>query len=149
MWSIARSAMARTIGQPHSPRKSAAVEEGLLLRRGGAAQYGVAMGKPPETADDVGVLLGVFGEFIIAVAARELDATLLVSQLLRVLQRQIEELPITPRDLLVEAAGERPPGRGASKSVGFIRACKTAEHVARKLIEHDDQRQRALRRLLP
>ncbi len=43
-----------------STGKTAAVEEGLLLRRGAAAEHGVAVRKAAEAADDVGVQLGPF-----------------------------------------------------------------------------------------
>ena len=79
--------------------KAAGVEEGLLLRPGGAAQRRVAVREPPEAADDVGMSLGVFRELIVAVAARECDAAFLIGDVFRVLERQIEEL-ICPLFLL-------------------------------------------------
>src|SRR6516164_2999962 len=99
-----------------SARKAAAIEEGLLLRPGGAAQRRVAVRKPSETTDDVGMLLGVFRELIVAVAARERDAAFLIGEIFRVLEGQIEELTLDMRDLSVE---------------------------------HDDERERTLRRFLP
>jgi hypothetical protein len=50
------------------------------------------MREPAEATDDVGVLLGVFRELIVAVAVRELHAQLLIGEVFRVLKRQIEEL---------------------------------------------------------
>jgi hypothetical protein len=76
-----------------SARKPAAIEEGLLLRPGGAAQRRVAVREPPEATDDVGVSLGVFRELIVAVAAREREAAFLIGEIFRVLEWQIEELP--------------------------------------------------------
>jgi hypothetical protein len=75
-----------------SASKAAIVEKGLFLRRRGAAQGRVAMREAPEAANDIGVVLGVFTELIIAVAARQLQAAFLVRQVFRVHERQIEEL---------------------------------------------------------
>jgi hypothetical protein len=44
-----------------------------------------------EATDDVGMLLGVFRELIVAVAARERHAPLLIGEIFRVLERQIED----------------------------------------------------------
>src|SRR5262249_38791445 len=86
--------------------KAAGVEEGLLLRPGGAAQRRVAVREPPEATDDVGMSLGVFRELIVAVAARERDAAFLIGDVFRVLERQIEELALGMRGLSVEAASD-------------------------------------------
>src|SRR5215471_14471128 len=119
-----------------SPRKAAAVEEGLLLRPGGAAQRRVAVRESAEATDDVGMLLGVFRGLIVAIAARERDAAFLIGEVFRVLEREIEELAFGVRDLPVEPALDSAIGDGA-------------EHVARELVEHDDEGERTLRRLLP
>ncbi len=58
--------------------KSRLVQEGLLVRRGRAAQQAVAMGKAAEPPDDVGVVLGPFQAFGMAGRARQLDAAQLV-----------------------------------------------------------------------
>src|SRR5262245_55797891 len=39
------------------------------------------------------MMLGIFGKFIIVIVARQLQAPLLIGQILRVHERQIEELP--------------------------------------------------------
>src|SRR5262245_22394489 len=89
-----------------SSRKAASVEEGLLLRAGGAAQRRVAVREPPEATDDVGMLLGVFRELIVAVAARELHAAFLIGEIFRVLEREIEELALRMRDRSEEHTSE-------------------------------------------
>src|SRR5215470_10811124 len=132
-----------------SARKAAAIEEGLFLRPGGAAQRRVAVRKPSETTDDVGMLLGVFRELIVAVAARELHAAFLIGEIFRVLEREIEELALGVRDLPVEPASDGAIGDGAGNPIGLVSARVAAEHVARELVEHDDERERTLRRLLP
>src|SRR5262249_3446268 len=71
-----------------SAGKSAGIEEGLLVRPGGEAQHRIAMREAPEAADDVGMLLGVFGEFIIAILARQLQAAFLIDEIFRVHKRQ-------------------------------------------------------------
>src|SRR5262249_28077398 len=48
-----------------------------------------------------------------------------------------------------EAALQRVLGDRAGERIGREGAGAAAEHVAGKLVEHDDKRQRALRRLLP
>src|SRR5262245_35395008 len=95
------------------------------------------------------MLLGVFGELVVAVAARELHAAFLIGEIFRVLERQVEELALGMRDLPVEPAPDGAIGDGAGNPVGFISAPVAAEHVARELVEHDEERERTLRRLLP
>src|ERR1700750_312745 len=129
--------------------KAAGVEEGLLLRPGGAAQRRVAMREPPEATDDVGMALGVFRELIVAVAARERDAAFLIGDVFRVLERQIKELALGMGDLSVEPASDGAIGAGAGNPVGLVGAPVAAEHIARELVEHDNERERALRRRLP
>ena len=51
--------------------------------------------------------------------------------------------------LFVEAASNRPVGHSARKRVGRERASVAAEHVARKLVEEDDESERALRVRFP
>src|SRR5713101_4708193 len=92
------------IRPPGSAGKAAGVEEGLLLGPGGTAQHRVAV---REAAEDVGMLLGIFGESIIAVAARQHQAAFLVRKILRMHERQIEKLALGMRELPVEAPGDR------------------------------------------
>src|SRR5262249_43872629 len=95
------------------------------------------------------MLLGVFRELIVAVAARERDAAFLIGEVFRVLERQIEELAFGVRDLPVEPALDSAIGDGAGNPIGLVGARGAAEHIARELVEHDDERERTLRRLLP
>jgi hypothetical protein len=53
------------------------------------------------------------------------------------------------RDLPVEAAADCALGDAAGKFVSRVRAPVIAKHVARKLVEHDDTRERAFGRLFP
>src|SRR5262249_43506896 len=75
-----------------SARKAAGVEEGLLLRPGGAAQRRVAVRDPPEARDEVGMLPGVCNELTVAVAARELNAAFVMGEFSRMREGEIEEL---------------------------------------------------------
>src|ERR1700739_20033 len=74
-----------------SAGKSAVVEKRLLLRRGASSQNTIAMGKAPEPADDVGMILGVSKVVGIAGLTKQFDATLLVGQLLRMHERHGEK----------------------------------------------------------
>ena len=65
-----------------SAGKATAVEKGLLLRRGGAAEHGVAVRKAAEAADDVGVPLRPFQPVGVALRAVEGDGLFLVGQIL-------------------------------------------------------------------
>ena len=62
------------------------------------------MGKPAEAANDVGVELGVFCDFIVAQAACQLEASFLIGENFRMHERQIEESALQLRHIVVEAA---------------------------------------------
>ena len=64
-------------------------------------------------------------------------------------ERQIEEAALLLRHLPVEAALDGAIGDGAGSRIRLVGARLPAEHVAGELIEHDDERERALRRRLP
>src|SRR5207253_9402894 len=132
-----------------SAGKAACLEKDLLVRSARAAQDRVAVREASEAPDDVGMLLGIFREFSIAVVARQLQAALLVGEIFRMHQRQIEELPLGVRQLPVEAAPKGAIGGRAGELVGRVTALITAEHIAGELVEYHDERQRALRRLFP
>src|SRR5882757_9631319 len=121
---------------PRLSRKPAAVEEGLLLHRGGAAERFIPMREAAEAANDIGVMLGPFGRIRVAARAIEGDAALLVGEIFRMLERQIEEHPLGGRDGLVEATRDRARRDLASQWIGREGAGVPAEHVARKLVEH-------------
>ncbi len=81
------------LGDLRSTGETAAIEERLLFRRGRAAEYGVAVGKPSKTPDDVGVDLRPFEIFRVPGGFIESDATLLVGEVFGMLKREIEEIP--------------------------------------------------------
>src|SRR5262245_51312620 len=135
--------------QTRLPGKPASIQKGLFLGRGGTAQHVVAMGEAAEAADDVGVVLGIFQAVVVAQRAVEGDAAFLVGQRFRVHERQIEERAQVLWHRLVEAALQRAVCARAGERIGRKGAGAAAEHVARKLVEHDDERQRSGRRRLP
>ena len=65
-----------------SAGETAAVEKGLLLRCGAAAEDGIAMREPSEPPDDVGVNFRPFQIFRIARGLVEGNAALLVGEIL-------------------------------------------------------------------
>jgi hypothetical protein len=81
------------------PAKPSGVEKGLLVRCHRPSQHGVAMGKPAEAANDVGVELGVLCDFIVAQAACQLEASFLIGENLRMHERQIEESALQLRHI--------------------------------------------------
>ena len=132
-----------------SAGEAAGVEKGLFVRCHSPSQHRVAMGKSAEAANNVGVVLGVFCDFIIAQAACQLESSFLIGENFRMHERQIEELALLLRHLAVETALESAIGDGAGDRIGLVGPRLSAEHVARKLIENEDQRERALGRRLP
>src|SRR6188474_122924 len=91
---------------PSSALEPAAIQKRLFLRRGRAAEHGVAMREAAEAADDVAVLFGVF-QIVITRRAIKFDAADLVGQFLRMHERQEQEAPVPRRQVLVIAAFER------------------------------------------
>src|SRR5687768_16207368 len=92
-----------------SPGEPALIKVGLLLRRGGAPEHGVAVRKAAETGDDVvveyGPLQGLGVAGLVGQALAEGDAGLLVGEVLGVLPGQVEEWPEDGVDRAVEALG--------------------------------------------
>src|SRR5690242_7369151 len=70
----------RPTGGARSAREAAGVEKGLLLRCRDAPQYRVTMGKAAEATNDVGMVLGICHEFVVAVSARQVQASGLIGQ---------------------------------------------------------------------
>src|SRR5690606_30927593 len=79
----------------------------------------------------------------------ELAGPLLVGQVLAVLERQIEEDAPLGRKLEIEAAADRAARHRQGAGVAREGGRRVAEHVARELVEQDDERQRAFGRVGP
>src|ERR1043165_6777341 len=116
-----------------SPLEPAAIEKRLLLRRGFAAQHGVAMREAAEAADNVAVLLGVF-QVRVPRRAVKLDAAELAGDPPRMHERQEKKAGIPRWQGLVVAALERAVGGGARQRIGREGARVAAKHVARNQI---------------
>ena len=71
-------AIRHTNSQCVSAGEAAGVEKGLLVRCHNPSQHRVAMGKPAEAANDVGVELGVLCDFIVAQTTRQLEASFVI-----------------------------------------------------------------------
>src|SRR5215469_15215978 len=124
-----------------SAGKSAALQKGLLLRRHGAAEHTVTVREAAKAADDLGMLLGISAIVRIGCAAKQLHATKLVGEMLRMHEGHVEkfdQLRINPR---IRAARNRTGCDVARHSVAGKRPRLAAKHVAGKLVEHDGQRQ--------
>src|SRR3954447_8885535 len=74
-----------------SAGETAAVEEGLLVRGGVAAEQTVAVGEAAKPPDDVGVLTRVFQVLGIVGVLKQRDAMQLIGQVLGMHEGQIEE----------------------------------------------------------
>mgnify|MGYP001002171189 CR=1 FL=1 len=85
---------------------------------------------------------------IIGVAA-EADATLLIVVMFRMHEGQIEKAPLRNCESAVEFTRNRARGNPTRERIGGERVRRAAEHVARKLVEHEDEGERVFRRLLP
>src|SRR5262245_27331423 len=129
--------------------ETAAVEEGLFLRRCGAAEHGIPMRKAAEATNDVCMQFRPFQIFNVADRFIKGDTALLIGQIFRVLKRKVKEAAHFGRNLAVETTHDSTGGNGPRERVGGESPRVTAKHVARKLIEKDEQRERALRALLP
>src|SRR3954451_21751046 len=103
------------------------------------------MRETSEAPDDIGVQLCPACEVGIAKRAHERDRTLLVAQAFGVLEWEIEKLPLGRRDLSVQPASNCAFGHPARKRIGRESIRLAAEHVAGKLIEHNDERKRRIR----
>jgi hypothetical protein len=64
-----------------SSGKAAGIEKHLFLDARGAAHDRIPMRKTTEPTNDLGVLLGILREFVIAVPARQIEAAFLIGRL--------------------------------------------------------------------
>src|SRR5260370_23543266 len=126
-----------------SPTKSPAIQKRLLLRRRGRAKYGGPLRAAAQARNAVGVKAGVFEGAPVSRGPAQVAAAFLARERLRVHIREIEEWPLRLGGLPVETAVDGAAGRGAGKRIGGERSGAAAEHVARKLVEHDDVGQRS------
>ena len=85
----------------------------------------------------------------VAQRLEQADRLVLVGEVLRMLERQIDEHALDRSKRLVEAAGDQRRARFPRLGIGGERLGRAAMQVAGELVQQDDQRQRAARRLGP
>src|SRR3954451_21445763 len=112
-----------------SAAASTAVEECLFLGFCLSSQRCIAMREAAETADDVDMQLTPADLLGVADTAKQCEPAFLVGQIFRVLERQVEELPVFFDELLIEAAADGAVGYCACQRVGGEGARTAAEHV--------------------
>jgi len=101
-----------------------------------------------EARDDVEMLLRPrqrLGEPFGRQLAEQAQRFVLVGHLLGVLERQVGEPALERRQLQVAAVGDQLPGDRQRRGIAGERTRAVAVHVARELVEQQDQRQRAAR----
>src|SRR5262249_27363734 len=130
-------------------RKSTRVEKCLFLLRARTAERFIAMREAAETPDDVAVQLCPAGEVRVAECINKRDGARLVGLVLRMLERKVKKQSLRCRHRLIEAARDRALGHRAGHRIGCEGAGVGAKHVARELIEQEDEGERVLRRGLP
>src|ERR1043165_3653309 len=128
--------------------EAAVVEELLLRRRGHAAEDRVAMRETAEAANNIGVDLGPFQAIGIARRFVKRQAAFLILHVFRMLERQIEEAAQVGEGA-VEAVENGAAGDGTCQRIGGESPRLSAKHVARKLVEQDEESERALRACFP
>ena len=108
------------------------------------------MRKAAEADDDIAMVLGpaVIG-FALHPGLEQFDLAVLVGEVLRMLEGQVEEPPDVALNLQVVPGLQRLPGDHPCQGIGGEGMARAAEGVARKLVQQDQQGQRALRRLRP
>src|SRR5262249_2865290 len=111
-------------------------EKAQFLRRTVAAQRCVALRVATKALDD-----GAVFARITLLTATALDQQLVIVQSLAVHQRQVEKIKRRAAQLLIEALADSLFGERTRQVVGGKSAPVAAKHVARKLIENNDQGQ--------
>ncbi len=125
-------------------RKTTIVEESLLVLCGLASKQAVAVRESAEPADDLGVLPRVFQVLGIVGVLKQRDAVQMVGQLLGMHEGHIEEFEQGRVDPAICAAPDRAAGDIPRQRVAGKGLRCAAKHVAGKLVEHDDERERAV-----
>ena len=77
------------------------------------------------------------------------EGAALRGEIFRVLERQVGEAALDGRQQPVELPRDHAARRGERRGIARKRPRRAAKHVARELIEHDDERERSERRLPP
>ena len=91
------------------------------------------MREAAEAGDDVPVVMGPFHRIPVPDGFVERDRALLVAEILRVRERQVEEAAQGWVNLAVVALLDRPVGGHERRRIGRVDPPRAAEHVAREL----------------
>src|ERR1041384_3486266 len=129
-------------------RRSRLLEELDLLGGGFSAESGVAVRKAAEARDDLVVASRAFDVLPVG-GVKQGKRAPLRREVLRVHERQVDKGALNRREQAVKLPRDRSSRRGERQGIARKRARRAAEHVARKLVEHDDQRERSERSGLP
>src|SRR6266699_1016992 len=97
------------------------------------------MRESSEAPDDVGVHFCPADKIGITECAHKRNGALLVGEVFGVLEGEIEEQALGRRDFLIEPARDRALGHTTRKRIGRESLRFAAEHIAWKLIEHEDE----------
>ncbi|CAH1658121.1 hypothetical protein CHELA1G11_11368 [Hyphomicrobiales bacterium] len=119
--------------------EAAFIEKLLLFLRGVAAEQRIAMGEASEADDDRAMFLSERQTLSGAIGLVQGEAVVLVGEFLGMHERQIEELPLYGFDLAVEAAQDGASRHLAGESICREAAGAATEHVARELVEQDNE----------
>src|SRR5215831_16624122 len=144
------AAMSRGFCGPSlSAGETAAVQEGLFIRSGCTPEDGVAVREAAKTPNDIGVDLRPFQAVGVAARFIKCKPALLIREILRMLEREIEKGAHVRVNLGIEAADNSARGHRTRQWIGGKGARVAAEHVARKLIEQDQQCESTFGAVLP
>lgn len=108
------------------------------------------MREAAKAGDDAMMMLGpaVVG-LAVHSGLEQFDLAVLVREILRMLERQVEKPADVALDLQVVPGLQRPIGDHPRQRIGGEGVARAPEHIARILVEQDQQGQRAFRRLRP
>ncbi len=112
-------------------------------------RHGIAVREPAEASDDVGVDMREFEVVLVSERLKQRHTAVLIGDGLRMHQRHIDELPQLHLYALVDATRDRSLCGCKRQRIGCKGARIVPEHVAGELIEHDDERERAVVGRLP
>src|SRR5262245_47486941 len=107
------------------------------------------MWKAAKLSNDIGVELSPFQCLCVTHGAEQRHTPFLVGQRLRMLKRQVKELPVALRQCAVKTVGDGAVGNLARQWIGGEGARGATKDVTGKLVEENGERKRALGCVLP
>src|SRR5262249_54917834 len=132
-----------------SAGETAVIQKGLLFRRGGAAECGIAMREPTEAADNVCMNFRPLQVVNISGCLVKREAAFLIGEILGMFKREVKEATQFYRHLAIETPDDGAGSDSARQRIGGKGSRLATEHIARELIKQNQQRQRTLRGFLP